>query len=42
MAKNFINYKFKETFKASKGWFEKFIRRNGIFHIYQKKNDKKF
>lgn len=30
MAKHMINNKYKSTFKASKGWLEKFLKRNNI------------
>lgn len=33
MAKKLIDDKFKATFKASKGWLEKFLKRNNINEI---------
>ena len=33
MAKKFINPKYQSSFKASKGWLEKFLKRNNIHNI---------
>lgn len=33
MSLQLINVQFKSSFKASKGWLEKFLKRNNITHI---------
>ena len=39
-SKEFIKPKYKAAFKASKGWLEKFLKRNNISYINKENYDK--